>query len=148
MKVDNKYSSKTDPLLQQALSNAEEREILRAVMVIGAESPNSENHCAQSEEPHIDPSQFSSRLDYRKALIAHRQSQVSDDMHDVLQALRDLSLSPRGGTMGKTVVVEGPAAQILASLELPSVLHASLDQEVNLIEPYDTSSTGDDNENA
>ncbi len=144
MKVDNKHNSKTDPLLQQALSNAEEREILRAVMVIGAESQDSENGCAQSPEPHVDPSQFSSRLAYRKALIAQRQNQVADDMHDVLQALHDLSLSTRGGTMGKTVVVEGPAAQILASLELPSVLHASLDQEVNLIEPYTSSSNEQD----
>ncbi len=136
MKIDDKYNSKTDPLLQQALSNAGEREVLRAVMVIGTDSQEVEHGCAQSKAPQVDPSQFSSRLDYRKALIAQKQSQVADDMHEVLQALHDLSLSTRGGTMGKTVVVEGPASQILASLELPSVLHASLDQEVNLIEPY------------
>lgn len=132
MKLDKRHTEKIDPLLRDALRRAEEKEILRTVMVLGPESKDAEKGLREQE---LDPSQFPSRVEYRQALIKHRQAKLADDIGDTLQALRDLSLTPRGGTISRAVVVEGSARQILASLDLPGVRHASLDRPIQLVEP-------------
>lgn len=66
-------------------------------------------------------------------MIDRRQRRLNDDIGDTLRALKALSLLPRGGTISRTVVIEGPARQILNSLELPGIRHTTLDQPVELI---------------
>jgi hypothetical protein len=132
MKLEDRHVQKIDPLLQDALGQAEDEEILRAVMVLGPESGDTEKGW-RGEAP--EPSQFRSRKAYRQALIEQRQSQLVEDIGQTLEALRDLSLTPRGGKTSRVVVVEGPAHQILTALDLPGVQHASLDRPVELVEP-------------
>lgn len=132
MKLRKGHVNKIDPLLQDALRQAEGNEILRAVMLLGPESGDAEKVWVSRE---LDPSQFPSRKAYRQALIEQRQSQLADDIGQTLEALQDLALAPRGGKVSRVVVVEGQAHQILTALDLPGVQHASLDQPIELIEP-------------
>jgi len=131
MRLEQSHIDKIDPLLQDALKRAKRNEILRTVMLL---SPVEEAGRERGDQA-PDPSQFSSRVDYRRALIEHRQVQLADDIDPTLQALRDMSLTPRGGMIGPVVVIEGTAGQIVASLDLPGVRHASLDRPIILIEP-------------
>jgi hypothetical protein len=87
-------------------------------------------------EKKLSPAQFRSRSAYRGAMIDRRQRRLNDEVGDTLRALRTLSLFPQGGAISRTVVVEGPARQILVSLELPGIRHASLDQPIELIRPF------------
>ena len=126
MKLNDTYLEKTDPLLRSALEHASDGDMLRAVLLLNqVEDPDS------AEE--LRPDQFPSRQAWREALIARRADQLTGDLTGTLQALEGLSLQPRGGTLGRTVVVEGPARQILTSLSLPGVRHASLDQPIHLV---------------
>jgi len=95
----------------------------------------------------LRPDQFPSRAAWREALIERRKAQVAHDIGSTLQALRDLSFKVGGGTTSRTVVVEGTAQNILASLELPGVRHASLDRPIQLAEGRDrTKSQADQSE--
>jgi hypothetical protein len=132
MKLEKRHIEKVDSHLRDALSQADEEEVLRAVMVLRPEGNPTEKGEAGEE---LDPSQFPTRKSYRQALIDQRQLEISDDVGETLQALHGLSLAPRGGTIGRVVVVEGPARQIVSSLDLPGVYHVSLDRPIKLIEP-------------
>jgi hypothetical protein len=132
MKLQERHTDKIDPLLRDALKQAQGDEMLRAVMVLGPERTDAEEGLTGEA---LDPAQFPSREAYRQTLITQRQNQLAHDLRETLQALQGLSLTPRGGTMSRTVVVEGPACQILASLDLPGVRHASLDRPIELIRP-------------
>lgn len=132
MKLKKGHIEKTDPLLRDALRQAEGDEVLRAVMLLGPESGDDEKGRVGQK---LDPSQFPSRADYRRALIEQRQSRLADDIGQTLQALQGLSLAPRGGEISRVVVVEGSARQILVSLDLPGIQHASLDRPIELVEP-------------
>ena len=128
MKLSETYLAKADPLLRDALQNADENEILRCLMLLGPKE-------AEAKVQELDPSQFPSRLAYRKALIAQRQYFLADQIGDALKALQALSLKPRGGEISMTVVVEGTARQLWAALALPSVRHATLDRVIRLSKP-------------
>ncbi len=130
MKLAKIHAAKIDKRLRETLLEAEGNEVVRAVMVLG--QLNDERH---SEPAPPEPTQFSSRTDYRRALIESRQVEVGKIIGKTRQKLSELSLNPRGGKVGQTVVVEGSAERILASLELPGVRHASLDQRVGLVTP-------------
>ncbi len=130
MQRDGRYSAKIDPHLRDALADAPDDTILHAVMVLDPDADNEE-----SGEPDLHPSAFPSRAAWRRALLARREQQLARDTGRTVDALRDLCLRPRGGTVGRTVVVEGTARHIRASLELPGVLHASLDRSIALDHP-------------
>ena len=133
MILEKVHMDKTDPLLQDALRQAGEDEILRAVMLLGpADGGDNEEKGWVGQEP--DPSQFPSRKAYRQALIEQRQSQLAGDIGQTVEALQELSLAPRGGKISRVVVVEGQTHQILTALDLPGVQHASLDQPIELTE--------------
>ena len=124
--------AKIDSLLRDVLMDALGNEVIRAVMVLAPETlPKGE----EVSPPTPDPSSFQSREAYRRAMIAIRQKQVKDSIRKTRQQLDALFLNPRGGTVGYTVVVKGPAHHVLDSLKLPGVQHASLDREIHLIEP-------------
>ncbi len=130
MKLAKIHAEKIDKLLRKTLLEAEGTEVVRAVMVLGQLN----NEQRRGPAPPT-PTQFSSRTDYRRALIESRQVEVGRIIGKTRQKLSELNLNPRGGKVGHTVVVEGRAEQILASLELPGVRHASLDQRVGLVTP-------------
>jgi hypothetical protein len=128
MKLAQRHISKIDPLLREALQHADGDEVFRAVMVLGTDQED-------RGEKKLAPAQFRSRSAYRGAMIDRRQRQLNDDIGGTLRALQALSLFPRGGTISRTIVIEGPARQILNSLELPGIRHATLDQPLELIKP-------------
>lgn len=132
MKLTERHIKKVDSLLLDALMRAQGDEVIRAVMLLGPEHEETEKRGVSQT---LDPTQFPSREAYRRALIAKRKSQLTPHLRDTLRALSELSLTPRGGTVSRAVMVEGPAHQILTSLELPGVCHASLDRPVELIGP-------------
>jgi len=132
VKLEKGHIDKADPLLQDALGQAEEDEVFRVVMLLGSEGRDEEKRLI-GQEP--DPSQFPSRTAYRRVLIEQRQDQLADDIGQTLEALQGLSLAPRGGKISRVVVVEGRAQQIVTALDLPGVQHASLDRPIELVEP-------------
>ncbi|NJP04470.1 MAG: hypothetical protein HC837_01960 [Chloroflexaceae bacterium] len=129
MQRDSGSMQKADQFLQEALRNAQNDQVLRAVMVINDQD---EPVTQESVCPPSDPSHYHSRKEYRQALIQRQQESMYLAHDDTLQALRDLKLAPRGGHIGHSVVVEGTASQLIRSLDLPGVLHASLDQAILL----------------
>lgn len=133
MKLDDIHTEKIDPLLRDALNQAQEDKVLLVAMVLDSESNDVENG---DKSQKLDPSQFGSREVYRKALIDQRQTKISSDTGNTRRALTELSLKVRGGAISRIVVVEGTARQILAALELPGVRHASLDRPIELERPY------------
>lgn len=130
MKLGKSHIAKIDDLLCNALKEAEGNEVIRAVMVLGP----LDSEPGREEAP-PEPLQYSTRTAYRQALIEDRRVKIGQAIGETRQKLAQLNLNPRGGKVGYTVVVEGPAAQILASLELSGVRHASLDQRISLVAP-------------
>jgi len=125
MRVEEQIAHKVDPELWRALTEASGDEILRTVMVLG-------NGNLAAETPSIDPSGFSNRTDYQRALRTQQQERVSGAVRPVQKQLEQLDLKTHGGEFSRSVVVEGTAQKILASLQLPGVQHASLDQTLTL----------------
>ena len=131
MKLEEKQIEKADPLLQEALKKAKGDEIIRTIMLLGGEAEAGDRSAGQ--EP--DPEQFADRASYRRALIENRERQISHQLGDVMRELRGRALKLTGGTISPTVVVEGAAREILRSLDLPGVRHASLDRAIKLDRP-------------
>lgn len=132
MKINKRIAKKADPLLLEALAEAEGDEVLRAVVLLD-DGTDVGSEVSAGEQ--LEPSQFPSRFEFRRKLIEQRQAHLESEIGETLEKLSELSLSPKGGKIGRSVVVEGPARQIAASLELPSVSHASLDRRIQLIGP-------------
>jgi hypothetical protein len=125
MKLSSSQANKVDPALRQALEQAEGHESLRTVMIVGSEKPaKAENLPA--------PSGFPDRVAYRKALIETKQKQILAELSTVKSELAGRSLRVKGGTTSRAVVVEGAAGDILSSLDLPDVHHASLDHKISI----------------
>ncbi len=131
MKMSKRMAAKADSPLCEALAQAKGDDVLSAVMLLGSEESDS----GISDDDRIDPAHFTSRTEYRKKLIEQRSADVKSEIGETINKLSDLSLNPRGGKIGRAIVVEGPARQIAAALDMPSVRHASLDRRVRLIEP-------------
>jgi hypothetical protein len=131
---------KADPKLRQALEEAmgespkrTPADVLRTIMVLRSEASRGGGE-APAPRP-LDPADYPSRIEYRKALIEQRQQVVRRDVGDVKRKLEGLALKVKGGLTSPTVVVEGPARRILDSLQLEGVEHASLDREIALERP-------------
>ena len=126
MKLADRHVAKTDPRLEDTLKHAQEDENIRAIVVLEPDAPTNR------VDKKLHPSQFSSRQAWREALIEQRENQLAGEIGSTLEELEKLSLKPRGGKVGRAVVVEGPARDIAASLDLPGVIHASLDRPIDL----------------
>ncbi len=131
MRIERRHLEKVDERLRTALAEARGGEILRAVLVLGPANAADEVPFAVD----VDPAEFRSREAYRQELINRQRKAVTAFAGETIESLNKLGLNPRGATLGHTVVVEGPAVNILMSLDLPGVAHASLDQPVLLISP-------------
>ena len=131
MRLKPQHIRKADPPLQEALERATGSEVLRAVMLLspvdGSGNPD------EVGEP-LHPVMFPSYKEYRRALIDRLQHQTAQDIGETLQELERLSLTPIGGEISWTVIVQGPARRILQSLELPGVRYANLDRSIQLPE--------------
>lgn len=128
MKLSKIHLAKTDPLLRDALENANGDEILRCLMLLRGQE-------AEVVSQELEPSQFRSRQAYREALIAQRQELLARQTSHTRKALQALSLKPRGGDISMIIVVEGTPCQIWAALALPGIGHATLDRVIELSKP-------------
>lgn len=119
--------AKLDDELVARLEAADGGERIRAIVSLGKDR---EPRAAVAAGSSLDPRRFSSRRDYRAALIEKQKSAVRESIGSTLDELRQLELDLLGGTTTQTVVVEGPASVLAASLDLSGVRHAELDREV------------------
>ena len=134
MSLDSSFLDKIDPQLQEKLAYAPENEILRVIVRLSGENKSNINSKS------INLADSPNRTEYRKALIAQRQQQLSGDIGETKRAIENLALKTYGGINTKTLVVEGTANQILHSLELSGIESATLDQGFSPIVPNPHSS--------
>ena len=120
MDLNNSVSAKIDPDLLKTLASASASDIIRAILLLERK--------AAEEKP--DPSRFSSREAYRKALIAAKRA-TNDEA--TLERLRLLSLNPVSGGLTQAIVVQGPALGLMQALQWPQVTHASLDTQLRVL---------------
>jgi NACHT domain len=125
--LNESHIRKSDPILLDRLMHAKEGEVLRVAMTLNAESSESGQTLTL---PTLDPAQFPSRVDYRQALIQQQQARLTMALGSTMQELQDLSLKTYGGHTSRVIVAEGTAKQIIKSLELSGVYHASFDQVI------------------
>jgi len=137
---DKSAYDKADPelrrALEEALGESPERgpdDVLRILVLLRPEAGGQGD--GEAPPRPLDPSDYPSRIDYRKALIEQRQQVVQRDVGDVKRKLEELALKVKGGLTSPTVVVEGPARRILEALRLAGVEHASLDRVIALERP-------------
>jgi hypothetical protein len=128
MIIDSRVAEKTDSQLERVLREAVGDEKIRVLMLLRAAG------IVAHESASIASEQFASRRDYRQAMIEQRKKSVEEIIGGTRQALKDLKLVPKGAAISRTVLVEGSAKQILHSLSLPGVEHASLDQPIATVE--------------
>lgn len=133
MDLNDTHLTKIDRPLLEKLTQAKRGEVLRVAMTLEAGPTAS----AQGAPPALDPAQFADRTAYRQALIDQQQTRLAAALGDTIQTLQDLSLKTYGGTTSRVIVAEGTAEQILKSLELPGVNHASFDQTTKVQPPPD-----------
>ncbi len=131
MNLNESHLRKTDPILLDRLMHAKAGEVLRVAMTLNAEALEAEKTLTL---PTLDPGQFPSRVDYRQALIQQQQARLETNLGATIQDLQDLSLKTYGGTTSRVIIIEGTAEQIIKSLDLTGVHHASFDQSIR-IEP-------------
>jgi NACHT domain len=120
---------KSDPILLDQLTHAREGEMLRVAMTLNAESSEIGQNMTL---PTLDPAQFPTRTDYRKALIQQQQARLAKALSSTIQDLQNLSLKTYGGNTSRVIIAEGTAEQIMKSLELTGVHHASFDQSIRI----------------
>jgi hypothetical protein len=125
MKLQKDQARKADAGLRKALESAADDEVVRAILALATEA-DAEATAAPA------PGDFSDRVAYRKALIARQKHTLQAQTAAVRQALQELSLQVRGGTVLPTVVVEGPARAVAQALALPGIMEGSLDREFRL----------------
>ncbi|KYC36498.1 hypothetical protein WA1_43170 [Scytonema hofmannii PCC 7110] len=122
MDLNETQFSKADPLLQEALIQASDDEVIRSIFVLETGDIRT--------EPILSPSQFPSRQAYREALIAQRKTQMAETLGGTMKEIRSLSLKTAGDTISPILIVEGSARQTILALELPGVRSATLEQLV------------------
>ncbi len=133
MQLNDRQIAKIDPLLQEALKQATGDELVRAIAVLNTDEV--------AISAALDPEAFSSRLAYREALIAQRQTQLQTELSATMRSLHDLDLKTDGGSISPVLALEGTARQVLAALDLAGVQHASLEQLIGLPEVAPAAST-------
>ncbi|NUN95490.1 MAG: hypothetical protein HUU16_04900 [Candidatus Omnitrophica bacterium] len=112
-----------------ALEEATGDEPIRALMLLGGSSSTTSVETVEEGRDSTD------RVTLRKRLIEARGKELQGEIGTTLDKLRELSLSPRGGRVLHTVVVEGPAQSIVKALEMSEVQHATLDRKVRVVHP-------------
>lgn len=111
---------------RQTFEDADDSDVLVVIMNLRSASPNVEED--------IDPKDYATREDWRKALIQRRIDHFQIAFKETIDVLRSLSLDVRGGIFSNTVV-KGTVANILLALELPLVGKITLNRSFDLIQP-------------
>ncbi len=89
---------------------------------------------AQDEEA-PSPEMFSTRREYRQALVDHKEREIGPNVCSVVRDLRQLGLVVAAAPLSGSVVVEGNAQQLKNALELHSIVAACTDASLSLLQP-------------
>jgi len=87
------------------------------------------------------PEQFGSRVEYRKAAVAHQKAHSEAGIRNSLSRLQALGLETRPSPLSGTVVAEGTAEQLIRALDDDCVEAAAFDEEITLIRPVRSGSS-------
>ena len=116
---------KLDKPLKQVLQTAGEEEQIRVLLQL-------DDGQKASTTPALQPKDFASRAEFRRAANEQRRQQLETATADTRKALDRLGVRVRGGKLGRTVVVDGTAGQIAKTVALPGVKKAMLDREIEM----------------
>lgn len=127
-------AEKADASLRDALSKAVGDESIRVVFTLGGEP------LVEVMPPAVGRKSYSVRsatprrvlMSDRRALIEERKRRFDGAFGALKQSLVKRGLRVSGGEMTRAVVVEGAADDVAASLELPQVARAILDQTLEM----------------
>jgi ATP-dependent Lon protease len=126
MKLEHIHLTKIDALLQETLEPAERDDVIRVIMILDSTNKNVKNY---AEHVH-NAIQHHSRQNYREYLIAKRLEKLDNEFGEAFDALQNLSLNFKKGTLAKAIVVEGTVGSILAALELQCISYVYSDKEI------------------
>ncbi len=130
MNQNDASSAKAEPTLREALRNAGDHQLVRAVLVLRHQPEG-------GDVPEPSPSAYPSRVDYRRALIERQRRRLKEgEVGQTVRTLQGMDLKPRGGDLLGVVIVEGSADKVASALELPGVVRGDLDRPIHLVEPY------------
>jgi hypothetical protein len=115
---------KADDSLRLALMNAKPDDRLQAIVVLTSEP--------EGIKPAIDPGEYPTRAAYREAMIQKRAVELREAHAPTVKAIEKLGVVVRGGTLGRTIVLNGPARNLLEALGLPGIQAATLDQPMSI----------------
>lgn len=118
---------KIDLELQRKLSQQEEDSDIKVILTL---KDQVSSQVTLSEQVAVKPENFSSREEYRKALISQQRERVSSEIKNTLKELDKLSIPYTGGQASNNVIVSGNITQIEQALSLPGVIFGSLDQQI------------------
>ena len=129
MELTDDQRAKLDDELLAYLEAAHHSAEVRAIVSLARPEERHEQIVADER---IDPKDFPSRSDYRRALIDRQQSAVKANVGETLEQLRRLDLDLQGGKTTHTLVVVGTASNFAELLKLNGVRRAELDRDVSL----------------
>lgn len=120
---DEKMSlSKADPSLQALLCSSEDRNDVVAVFLVA--------HPEKKAPSVHNFSESMSRREMRKLLIEKQESEIKNVVEKAVSQLVELGLEARGDLLSPTIFVRGSTKQILEGLALPTIIHGSLDRQI------------------
>jgi hypothetical protein len=129
MNLNDASSAKAEPTLREALQNASDQQVVRAVLVLRHEPEGVDG-------PEPSPSAYPSRVEYRRALIERQRRRLKEgEVGQTVRTLQGMDLKPRGGDLLEVVIIEGSADKVASALELPGVVRGDLDRTIHLVEP-------------
>ncbi len=89
---------------------------------------------------------FSSRREYRQALVAQQERLAGSQLSAVLRDLRQMGLSASPAPLAGQIIVEGDPNKVVRALQLDAVVAACADERLSLIEPEANGRTATDSE--
>ncbi len=123
MELNPAQSGKVNAALRGVLASTTPNQQVRAVLVV---RPSGQT---VPDPPPLDPADFLDRVAFREAVIAQQKQLTETRLGPLFRTLAQFGLHPRGGELG-AVVVEGPAQQLLAALNLEEVIRGMADAQV------------------
>lgn len=81
------------------------------------------------------PKMFSSRRQYREALLAQQEVQTGSQLGAVVLQLQQMGLTASPAPLAGKIIVEGGAMEVVRALQLDAVVSACADDSLSLIEP-------------
>ena len=86
----------------------------------------------------VSPDSYSSRLEYRKAMINVEKKKEKPSFEALLEKLGALSLTLIPFRQSNMIVLEGVPGELMKAMEYSEVERAFFDEEIELIRPFES----------